>query len=1084
MNTDNQLLAEYANQGAEPAFRELVSRHINMVHSAALRESNGDHPLAEDITQEVFTELARRARKLSSHPALAGWLYTCVRQMTANVRRSESRRRRREEEAFSMNEPTDSHEMDQLWQQVRPVLDDAMHELNQQDRSAVVLRFFEGLSLKEVGTALGLSENAARMRVDRSLEKLHGLLSRRGIKSTTATLAVALAARGVFSTPSSFAANIATGALSTAGKSSFALTKLVTAAKSKTAIAAAVGVLAAGAFLWHHFSQSANSGAGSTHAPAAVSTPTVANDNSQSQPMAPGTTNAATAASPPQMLFHLVDADTGEPLSGAKLHLFYLLQDGRGKVVHSTTDSKGQAEIDMPQPPYFALNFFVTAADHVPMVTSWILERRSMPSDYTMKIKRGVSIGGTVVDESGNPIAGAKVEFDSGGNNISLAENVQFTGDAAVKTDANGKWTSDMIPPDSEGISLIVTEGKHAETHTTVHPASPDAKNLTITMPAGFPVKGTVENSKGDPIPGAQVRQVRLNDEGEQVKTTDSSGAFNFPAMAAGELTLAVTADGFAPGVQTIDVTNSTVPLKFQLGPGEILRGRIVDEQGNPVANAFIETTRRSMDKIKWSTNTDADGRFQWNSAPEEPLLYSVLAEGFDRVYSHSLTADGSEQVIQLTRENPDKDTIKIAGTVTDIDSGEPLSNFKVFVKDADADFTFPPQFYTDGQNGKFAISLPSKTSHPGYVVQIEQGGYLPAESDHLQRTNGNQALVFNLHKGSGPSGIVLLPGGEPAVNSAVLLCTPQAGVVLDSAARVQKQVNTTTYTTQTDNDGRFSLSPAIDPQGVMIVHPRGFAELSMSQIPSNGIITLQPWGAVKGTLSIDSQPAPNQTVSIFNQEVHYSSEGRAMPFLTFNSSATTDTNGGFVFDKVPPGEWHVFMLQSQFRVNAYETTVTVKPGSVTEVALGAAGRTLIGKASQPPGTDAPDWQNVTARLLSKTDGTLDTWPQRTNFATVDAFIAAQKAYRQAQANEKNFGANLQSDGSFSLRGIPPGTYELKIETRDSKRNSAVPHDLTDPSPVVASVVKDVTIPDDSSTDPIDLGTLELVPQSGNISTR
>jgi protocatechuate 3,4-dioxygenase beta subunit len=860
------------------------------------------------------------------------------------------------------------------------------------------------------------------------------------------------------------------------------LAKLVTAAKSKIAIAATVGVVAAGALLWHHLSQNANSTAGSIPALASVAAPTVANDNAQSQQIASGTTNAATAASPPQMLFHLVDADTGEALPGAKLHLFYLFQDGRGKTVHSTTDRKGQAEIDIPQPPYRGLNFFVTAADHVPMVTSWGFGR-SMPTNYTMKVKRGVSIGGTVVDESGKPIAGAKIEFDSGGNNMSLAENIQFTGDAAVKTDANGKWTSDMIPANLQEISLIVTEKEHAETLATVHPASPDANNLSITMPAGFSVKGIVENSKGDPIPGAKVRQVRLNEEREQVKTTDSSGAFDFPAMAAGELTLAVTADGFAPGVQTIDVTNSTAPLKFQLGLAEILRGRIVDEQGNPVAHAFIETTRRGLDKIQWSTRTDSDGRFQWNSAPEEPLLYSVLAEGFDRVYSHSLTADGSEQVIKLTRENPDKDTVKIAGTVTDIDSGEPLSSFKVFVKEADADFTFPPMFFTDGQNGKFAISLSSKSPHPGYVIQVEQGGYLPAESDHLQLTNGNQALVFNLHKGSGPSGIVLLPGGEPAVDATVLLCTPQAGVRLDSGARVQKGLNTTTYTTQTDSNGHFLLPPAIDPEGVSIVHPQGFAQLSMSQLPSDGTITLQPWGTVKGTLSIDSQPAPNQTVSIYNQEVHYSSEGRALPFLTFSSSATTDTKGGFVFDKVPPGEWHVFELQAA-RVNAYETTVTVKSGSVTEVALGAAGRTLIGKAVQPLGTEAPDWQNVTARLFSKTDGILGAWPQRTNFATADAFIAAQKAFRQAQANEKNFGVNLQSDGSFSLRGIPAGTYQLKIELRDSKRNSAVPHSFSDPSPVVASIVKDVTIPDDSSADPIDLRTLELVPQSGNLSTR
>src|SRR5260221_9276360 len=104
METDSQLLEGYARHGSEPAFRELVERHINLVHSAALRESKGNVPLAEDITQAVFTELARHASKLVRHPALAGWLYTCVRLTSANVRRAQDRRPPREQEAPTMNQ--------------------------------------------------------------------------------------------------------------------------------------------------------------------------------------------------------------------------------------------------------------------------------------------------------------------------------------------------------------------------------------------------------------------------------------------------------------------------------------------------------------------------------------------------------------------------------------------------------------------------------------------------------------------------------------------------------------------------------------------------------------------------------------------------------------------------------------------------------------------------------------------------------------------------------------------------------------------------------------------------------------------
>src|SRR5436853_7723746 len=100
METDQQLLKSYVANGTEEAFRELVERHINLVHSAALRESRGNASEAEDLTQSVFTELARRAPGLVGHPALGGWLYTCVRRMSANLHRADQRRQRREQEAF------------------------------------------------------------------------------------------------------------------------------------------------------------------------------------------------------------------------------------------------------------------------------------------------------------------------------------------------------------------------------------------------------------------------------------------------------------------------------------------------------------------------------------------------------------------------------------------------------------------------------------------------------------------------------------------------------------------------------------------------------------------------------------------------------------------------------------------------------------------------------------------------------------------------------------------------------------------------------------------------------------------------
>ncbi len=248
MATDAELLRNYACDRCESAFTELARRHIDLVYSAALREVLGNASLAEDITQAVFTELARQASKLSRHPALAGWLYTCVRRMTANVRRAEDRRQRREREALTMNEPLSTNASDAVWRQLQPVLDDVMHELNETDRTAVVLRFFEEQSLKEVGLALGVTENAARMRVDRALERLQKLLTKRGVTSTASGSAAAIIAGAVVSAPSGLAANVVAGALAaTAASTTTALTllNLMTLTKLKAGVLAAVALAGA-----------------------------------------------------------------------------------------------------------------------------------------------------------------------------------------------------------------------------------------------------------------------------------------------------------------------------------------------------------------------------------------------------------------------------------------------------------------------------------------------------------------------------------------------------------------------------------------------------------------------------------------------------------------------------------------------------------------------------------------------------------------------------------------------------------------------------------------------------------------------
>src|ERR1700704_6797309 len=159
---DNALLREYTEHDSEAAFASLVTRHVNKVYSVALRHPRNPHQ-AEEITQAVFVILSRKSRHMGKRVILSGWLYQTARLTAVTFIRSKIPRARREQEAH-MQTLLNESESD-VWPQIAPLLDAAMAGLSEVDRHAVVLRFFDGKSMKEVGVALGASEDAAKMRL-------------------------------------------------------------------------------------------------------------------------------------------------------------------------------------------------------------------------------------------------------------------------------------------------------------------------------------------------------------------------------------------------------------------------------------------------------------------------------------------------------------------------------------------------------------------------------------------------------------------------------------------------------------------------------------------------------------------------------------------------------------------------------------------------------------------------------------------------------------------------------------------------------------------------------------------------------
>jgi RNA polymerase sigma factor (sigma-70 family) len=642
-----ELLTRYRTTGSDDAFAELVHRYANLVYSVAKRRLS-IAGLAEETTQTVFTRLARTAPNIKTDGELVAWLHRTAVHVAIDLWRSETRRRAREQLAAAMQSPP--NESDQSWEQVGPHVDEALNELTDADREAVLLRFFQRKSMQEIGQVFGISEDAAKMRVSRAIARLRAQLGPKGVTCAVGILGALLAERAIEATPANLMLRLGSAQLLASTTVTHATVHSLLKRSGLKFLGAAAIVMIVACLIVSRTPQArlveTSNSEGPTELPAAI--PAQVNSLADRRP--------DSTARPPKkvrFLLRVVDAQTAVGLSGAQIRAAYFYAGGRGEGHNLVTDQNG--EIGIPEPNEGGnpgMNLFVSREGYVPKAIGF---GKTVPPEYIFKAEPAVTAAGIVVDEQGVPVPGVKIRASRNEDYKDGSANTDFQL-TNVETDSRGRWVYPYIPKTYPEAAFILTRETYAVTRVRLKMGSDEARNATFVLRRGFVIAGRVTDVQGMPIAKAAVKEFHNYGYRRVSTETDASGDFWLSGISnehISKVEITVEAKGMAPQLRALELTAVTNVVNFELAPGNIFRARVLDESGQPIPLAAVRTDSDNQGRqpFRWFAHTDFDGRVEWDSAPADPVLFWFEADGYQVIRDLPLKSDGSEHEIKLVRK-------------------------------------------------------------------------------------------------------------------------------------------------------------------------------------------------------------------------------------------------------------------------------------------------------------------------------------------------------------------------------------------------------------------------------------------------
>ncbi len=835
------------------------------------------------------------------------------------------------------------------------------------------------------------------------------------------------------------------------------------------------------------------------------------------------TTKSAAVISPrpvitngPTIRVIVVDAETSKPLVGA--HVLAPNQaaffSGKENAPQWLSDKDGVAIVHLGEIPSNHLSqqsWFTVSVRHkgyAPHGMSWSAEnkdvRPELPGEITVRLKRGISVGGVVKDEQGAPVSGLQVRLFGTGYWEGLKHEYPeyWTGGPGLPqalTDANGHWQAEDFPADLDGmiVELIPPDGASQrfrkayvgweqdprETGEPINLEELRAGKAVFVLRSGLNLKGVVLDPQGQPLRNVLVKAGTgaVNMQRLPDFRTDADGRFHFSHLLRHQLMLTAYPNKFAITSLVADVTPNTPEIRLRLTPLRPLRIHVLDGKGQaaPGAKVTVDAYRTEGQVLDFAGEADQNGILIWTNAPMSS--FALTASSPSRSCRQKIRVVPSQQEITFRLREGMTDEVVITGRARDAKTGAPVKIQSVSYKTDFKGFELSEE--TRGR--EFRLTIPAKifTSggmYPSYQLQLAAEGYALLITDSRDFDEGDWDAEFVMQPASESSRTILQPDGEPAAGARVWIRAN-----LNDGPLFCNQPNqydgSRLLRLQTDVQGKFALPGLPEDQILVLTHPQGCLEISRAELERQSLVKLQPWGRVEGVTKIGGQPKGGVQLGL--STLWWSPYNHGM---LLNYSTTSAADGTFAFTNVPAGEYKLCRYPAvrvgRSMIEDHQTPVVVNPGETARVDYGGEGRAVIGQAKSDNPDLMVDWLNDNHTLTLK---------QPTIKPLSIEEFASSKAFHQAYSVSytsperlalaraaRTYQLSFDQDGSFRADDVPVGAYELRISVNKpgEQENFGA---LGNPKADLGSLVRDVVVP--PGHQPFDIGTLivPMKPEAG-----